>query len=348
MKAVVFMGDRKLELLTFDDPTPGPGEVVLEIKASGMCGSDLKLYRASKSGSQALGLGKTSGPVIAGHEPCGVVAAVGSGVAEREAPLGARVMVHHYKGCGVCGHCRVGWSQLCAEGIVVYGVTGHGAHARYMKVPASTLVPLPDSLSFEIGAAISCGTGTAYGALRRMNLSGRDTIAIIGQGPVGLSATQLASAMGARVIALDISPERLARASAFGADATVNPSSDDPLAAIKDLTHGLGAELTLDTSGTPAGRLVAVRGARTWGTVCFVGEGDSVTLDVSPDMLRKQLTIIGSWTFSTTGQAECASFVADRKIAVDHLFTHRWRLDQADEAYRLFDAQTTGKGVFLM
>src|SRR5438045_4299736 len=103
MKAVVFMGDRKLELLTFDDPTPGPGEVVLEIKASGMCGSDLKFYRASKSGSQALGLGKT----IAGHEPCGVVAAVGSGVAEREAPLGARVMVHHYKGCGVCGHCRV-------------------------------------------------------------------------------------------------------------------------------------------------------------------------------------------------------------------------------------------------
>jgi threonine dehydrogenase-like Zn-dependent dehydrogenase len=181
-----------------------------------------------------------------------------------------------------------------------------------------------------------------------MNLSGRDTIAILGQGPVGLSATQLASAMGARVIALDISPERLARAREFGADATVNPSSDDPIAGIKDLTHGLGADLTLDTSGTPAGRLAAVRGARTWGTVCFVGEGDSVTLDVSPDMLRKQLTIIGSWTFSTTGQAECASFVADRKIAVDHLFTHRWRLDQADEAYRLFDAQTTGKGVFLM
>ncbi len=348
MKAVVFMGERKLEFLEFADPAPGPGEVVLEIKASGMCGSDLKFYRAAKNGSQALGLGPTSGPVIAGHEPCGVVVAVGAGVGEREAPIGARVMVHHYKGCGVCRHCRVGWSQLCAEGIVVYGVTGHGAHARYMKVPASTLVPLPDALSFETGAAISCGTGTAYGALRRLNLSGRDTIAIVGQGPVGLSATQLAAAMGARVIALDVSPERLARATAFGADATVDPASNDPVAAIKDLTHGLGADLTLDTSGAPAGRLVAVQGARTWGSVCFVGEGDSVTLDVSRDMLRKQLTIIGSWTFSTTGQAECAGFIAERKIAVDELFTHRWRLDQAVEAYRLFDAQTSGKGVFLM
>jgi threonine dehydrogenase-like Zn-dependent dehydrogenase len=348
MQAIVFMGERKLQLLSFDDPIPGPGEVVLEIKASGMCGSDLKFYRASKSGSQALGLGKVSGPVIAGHEPCGVVVAVGAGVGERAAPMGARVMVHHYKGCGVCTHCRIGWSQLCAEGIVVYGVTGHGAHARYMKVPASTLVPLPDALTFETGAAISCGTGTAYGALRRMNLSGRDTIAIVGQGPVGLSATQLAVAMGARVIALDVGDERLKRAGEFGATATIDPGAGDAVAAIKDLTHGVGADLTLDTSGTPAGRLVAVRGARTWGTVCFVGEGDSVTLDVSPDMLRKQLTIIGSWTFSTTGQADCAAFVADRRIAVDHLFTHRWRLDQAEEAYRLFDGQTTGKGVFLI
>src|SRR5260221_1860261 len=244
MQAVVFMGERKLQLMDFADPTPGPGEVVLEIKASGMCGSDLKFYRASKSGSQALGLGTASGPVIAGHEPCGVVVAAGPGVGEREAPLGGRVMVHHYKGCGVCSHCRVGWSQLCAEGIVVYGVTGHGAHACYMKVPARTLVTLPDALSFEIGAAISCGTGTAYGALRRMNLSGRDTIAIVGQGPVGLSATQLASAMGARVIALDISPERLARAGEFGADATINPASNDPVAAVRDLTRGAGAAPT--------------------------------------------------------------------------------------------------------
>jgi 2-desacetyl-2-hydroxyethyl bacteriochlorophyllide A dehydrogenase len=347
MRAVVFVGDRKIEMMEFADPTPGPGEVVLAIKASGMCGSDLKFYRA-KDGPAALGLGKLSGPVIAGHEPCGVVAAVGAEVPAKQARVGDRVMVHHYIGCGTCEHCRVGWSQLCAGGITVYGATGHGAHAPYMKVPASTLVPLPESLSFETGAAISCGTGTAYGALRRINLSGRDTIAILGQGPVGLSATQLASAMGARVIALDIGTERLERAKAFGADAVVDPGSNDPVAAIKELTHGRGADLTLDTSGTAAGRIAAVRSARTWGTVCFVGEGGDVTIEVSPDMIRKQLTIVASWTFSTVGQADCAAFVADRKIAVDHLFTHRWKLGQAVEAYQLFDQQTSGKGVFLM
>ncbi|MBV9756185.1 MAG: zinc-binding dehydrogenase, partial [Alphaproteobacteria bacterium] len=201
--------------------------------------------------------------------------------------------------------------------------------------------------SFETGAAISCGTGTAYGALRRMNISGNDTIAIFGQGPVGLSATQLAAAMGARVIALDISPERLARARAFGADAVIDPGSNDPVAAIKDLTGG-GADLTLDTSSAPEARIAAIRSAKVWGTVCFVGEGGNVTIEVSPDMLRKQLTVIGSWTFSSVGQAECARFVIDRKIRVDELFTDRWRLDQAEAAYRRFDTQTTGKGVFLL
>ena len=347
MRGVIFLGERKLQVAEFPDPAPGPHDVVVEIKASGMCGSDLKFYRATGGETAALGLGKLEGPVIAGHEPCGVVAAVGSKVDERAARTGTRVMVHHYSGCGVCQHCLSGWSQMCVAGSTIYGVTAHGAHADYMKVPAHTLVALPEQLSFSTGAAISCGTGTAYGALRRMNVGGAHTIAVVGQGPVGLSATQLAAAMGARVIALDVSAERLARAKAFGADALVNPKTDDALATIKALTHGLGADLALDTSGTPEGRLTAVRATRAWGTVCFVGEGGGVSLDVSRDMLRKQLTIIGSWTFSTTGQAECARFVADRNIAVDHLFTHRWGLSQADEAYRLFDRQTSGKGVFV-
>ncbi len=154
--------------------------------------------------------------------------------------------------------------------------------------------------------------------------------------------------MGARVIALDVSAERLKRAKEFGADAVIDPQAGDAPAAIKELTHGTGADLTLDASGSAAGRLIAVRGARKWGTACFVGEGGDVTINVSPDMLRNQLTIVGSWTFSTTIQADCARFVADRKIGVDHLFTNRWQLEQADEAYRLFDQQTSGKGVFLM
>src|SRR6266571_1129259 len=179
MKGVVFLGERKLELREFPDPTPGPRDVVLEIKASGMCGTDLHTYRApaQPGGAVAGGIKRQAG-VIAGHEPCGVVAAVGAGVSEKE---------------------------------------GQGGHARYMKVPVSTLVPLPDALSFVTGAAISCGTGTAWGALRRLNLQGGETIAIFGQGPVGLSATQLAVVMGARVIAVDIAAERRKLAQQFGA-----------------------------------------------------------------------------------------------------------------------------------
>ena len=233
------------------------------------------------------------------------------------------------------------------DGATVFGANGNGAHAKYMKVPVATLVPLPDALSFETGAAISCGTGTAYQALKRLNLAGGETIAIFGQGPVGLSATQLAVAMGARVIALDVSPERCTLAREFGAHEVIEARSNNPVEAIRELTHGEGAHKTLDTSGSAEARAAAVRAARTWGTACYVGERGQVTLDVSPDLIRRQITLVASWTFSTQGQADCAEFVADKNIAVDKLFTHRWRLGEAEEAYRVFDTQTSGKGVIV-
>ena len=348
MQGVVFLGDRMLELRTFPDPAPGPREAVLEIKASGMCGSDLHVYRAPfKPGDAASGFRRAAEPVIAGHEPCGVVVALGAGVTGEEARVGQRVMCHHYSGCGSCKHCRGGWAQMCLKGATVYGANGHGGHARYMKVPAATLVPLADALSFETGAAISCGTGTAYAALRRLQLRGGETIAIFGQGPLGLSASQLASAMGAHVIALDVMAERRALAREFGAHAVIDPRGTDARAEIMQLTHGEGAPKTLDTSGAAEARALAVRCARAWGSVCFVGERGQVTLDVSPDLLRRQITLLGCWTFSVQGQADCAEFIADRSLAVDRLFTDRWRLEEAEAAYRRFDRQTTGKGVFL-
>ena len=153
--------------------------------------------------------------------------------------------------------------------------------------------------------------------------------------------------MGARVLALDISPERLAQAKAMGADAVINSAKDDPVEALMTLTGGLGVEKSLDCSGKAPARLAAVQATRTWGSVCYVGEGGNVTLDVSPHLLRRQLTLVASWTFSTHIQAECARFVADRQIPVQDLFSHRWNLAQAEEAYRLFDQQDAGKGVIL-
>jgi threonine dehydrogenase-like Zn-dependent dehydrogenase len=350
MRGVVFPGDRVVAYLEVPDPTPGPLDVVVEMRASGMCGSDLQNYRRPLD-QPAYMPSLIGRPPIAGHEPAGIVCAVGSAVPSRQARLGQRVMVHHYQGCTNCNHCRSGWQQLCQNAkpmVNVYGNNDDGGHAPYLKVPANTLVPLPDELSFEAGAAISCGTGTAYQALVRLNVSARDTIAIFGQGPVGLSATQLAHAMNARVIAIDVNAERLKRASEVGADALINPSKDDPLQALRELTDGIGVDCALDTSGASSARIAAVRATKIWGVCCFVGEGGDVTINVSPDMIRRQMTIIASWTFSSIGQAECARFIVSRNIDVDRIFTNRWSLDQAADAYRLFDQSVGGKGVFLM
>jgi len=339
MIGIVFLGNRKVELREFPDPMPGPRDAILEIKASGMCGTDLRAYRNGKPGQENS---------IAGHEPCGVVVEIGNGVSDREAKIGDRVMVHHYDGCGVCRHCRTGWTQLCEEGSISYGSgKGDGGHARYMKVPAHTLVPLPEDLSFKTGAAISCGTGTAYGALKRLGLQGDETVTIFGQGPVGLSATQFAAAMGARVIAVETSPERRQLALERGADVALDPAGVDPVAAILDLTHGVGAHKAVETSGDIEARAAAVRGTRTWGTTCLIAGDGQITLDVARDLTHRQKSVIGHWTFSKNGQADCARFVSDRKIDVDSLFTHQWTLEQADEAYQLLDQQKTGKGVFL-
>src|SRR5262245_39838334 len=151
----------------------------------------------------------------------------------------------------------------------------------------------------------------------------------------------------AGVISIEIAPERRKLAQQFGAAEVIDPAAHDMVAAIAELTHGEGAHKTLDASSAPDARAAAVRSVRAWGTACFVGERGQVTLDVSADLLRRQVTLVGPWTFSKQGQAECAEFVAERKVDVERLFTHRWRLEQAEEAYRLFDTQTTGKAVIL-
>lgn len=339
MKGIVFTGNRGVELREFKDPEPGPRDAILEIKASGMCGTDLHAYRRDHAGDEYF---------IAGHEPCGVVVEVGEQVTEREAKIGDRVMVHHYDGCGTCRHCQTGWTQLCNEGPTVYGSgKANGGHARYMRSPAHMLLPLPDELSFLTGAAISCGTGTAYGALKRLGLEGDETLAVFGQGPVGLSATQFGAAMGAQVIAVETSAERRALAVEKGAHVVIDPAETDVVEAIRDLTHGEGAHKALETAGVQAARAASVKAVRKWGTTCLVAGGGDFTLSVGPDLTFRQVSLIGHWTFSKTGQADCAQFVADRKIDVDSLFTHQWQLDQAEEAYQLLDQQSSGKGVFL-
>ena len=153
--------------------------------------------------------------------------------------------------------------------------------------------------------------------------------------------------MGARVIAVDVSPERAALAKTFGATDAIDASAGDPVEAIMSLSGGKGANKVLETSGAQAGRSAAVRSAARWGTVCLVGEGGEMTLNVSIDVIRKQLTIVGSWTVNSSKLADCIRFIADHGLEVDRLFTDRWTFTQAEEAYRSFDKQAAGKGVFV-
>lgn len=357
MRGVVFRGNRHLETLNFPDPTPGPGQVVVQMKASGMCGTDLHFYRHPRPSEMIRSLGlkdlaargiDESAPIIAGHEPCGVVAEVGQGVDSKQFKVGDRVMVFHYEGCTHCSHCRTGWTQMCAEGALIHGFLAHGGHADYIKVPASSLVHLPEEMSFAGGAAVGCGTGTAYGALVRLNISARDKLAIFGLGPVGLSAAQLASAMGVEVFGVDVSAERVAQAREFGVAHVIDGSKVDPVAEILKLTGGIGVSCSMDCAGGEAARQQAVRCTRVWGKIALVAVGGSLVVDAMKDIIGKLRMVIGCYTFSELEMKDCAQFIADRGVEVDRLFTDRWSLDQAREAYQAFDRQSGGKGVILM
>jgi threonine dehydrogenase-like Zn-dependent dehydrogenase len=331
MRGLVFTGNRQVAVQDFPDPAPGPGEVVVGMRASGICGSDLNLYRKSDPRS-----------VVCGHEPCGVVVALGAGVTEQR--LGQRVMIHHYRGCGRCWLCGMGYTQMCAR-TEVMGTDIHGANAPFLLAPVDTLVELPEELSFAEGAAISCGTGTAYAALKRLNVSGRDTLAIFGQGPVGLSATQLAAAMGARVIAVDPAPERRTLALEMGAAHAIDPEA--AVERIRELTHGEGADATLECSGNSEARRECARAARPWGRACYVGAHGTAAFEMSPDIIHRQLTMYGCWTFNPQLMAECARFAVDRKVPLGRVFTDTFTLDQAEDAYQRVEARTMGKGVFV-
>ena len=304
MKAAVFLGDRQVSLKEFDDPTPGFGEVVVAIRSSGMCGSDMKYYRGPGNDTYA------SGNIIAGHEPAGVVHAVGPGVPEIVADSGRPgdgAPLHRLRGC--CPMPQRLDADVHQHPRHCAGDNGHGSHAPYLKVPASTLVKLDDRLSFDAGAAIGCGTGTAWGGLKRLGDLGGATVAIFGQGPVGLSGTMLASALGAKVIAVDLNPTVSRRHSLRRGPDGQPRGGPTPPAAIKDLTYGEGVQAVLESSGSSAAAAAGLHALAPWGKFCVVGLGGEVSFDVMA-FHRSQMTVMTSWSMSLVGQQECAQFIA--------------------------------------
>lgn len=339
MSGVVLPGDSTVRHVKADVPEPRHGQVLLQMKASSICGSDIRaIYR------EHLGTGPEAYQgVIAGHEPCGQVVEAGPGC--RRLSAGDRVAVYHIAGCGICEECRHGYMIGCVSGLrAAYGWQRDGGHAEFLLAEEATCILLPDQLSYADGALVSCGFGTAYEGLLRLGLSGRDQLLITGLGPVGLAAAMLGRALGAGpVIATELASARRAIALDLGLVDHALPAGDAAAAAISELTAGRGCEASIDCSGSSAARAFALEHTRTWGRCAFVGDGGRAAFAVSGLLIRKQITLHGAWVTSLRNMEKLLEHLVRWNLHPERIVTHRYPLEQADEAYQTADDGAAGK-----
>lgn len=287
MKKAVILGERRAALV--DAPVPQAKEnwVVVKVHVAPMCTE----YKAFVAGQPNEYLG---------HEAAGEVVEVAQPGKVR---AGDRVVVMPLYPCGRCALCLSGDYIHCQHGISVAEFTGSregsATMAQYLLKPDWLLPRIPDDVSYEDSSLACCALGPSFGALDRMQVDAFDTVLITGLGPVGLGALVNARFRGARAIAVESHPYRVARAREMGAAAVLDPGDPDVLAQIRALTGGIGVDKALDCSGVVAAQRLCIDATRRRGQVAFVGEcQDELTIRVSPDLIRKGLTIHGSWHYN--------------------------------------------------
>ena len=336
MKGIVFLGERKAIVKDFPDPEPGFGEVAIGMKATGICGSDLHVYRSSAEHFN----GRENR--IPGHEPSGVVEAIGEGVAHVK--VGDRVCINHYLGCGHCIRCAAGYFQWCPEARG-YGGPIDGSHADFVLADERNCVVMPESVSFTDGAFIACAGGTAYSAMCKLDVSGSAALAIFGLGPVGLSGVLMAKAMGGYVIGVDVIDERVELAKRIGADTVINAQRENALDAIRQVAGADGCDLAFEASGSSAGRINAVKCLRRGGKAAFVGVGSNEPIINPTEIIGRELTLMGSFVLPLQQSYDLVSFLERRKLSFAPIVTHRFAITDGVEAYQVADGARTGKVV---
>jgi threonine dehydrogenase-like Zn-dependent dehydrogenase len=340
MRAVVLPGDKQVHVVEREIPSLGTHDVLVRTRASAICRSDMSLYYGNPIvGGQRAG----TGAVIPGHEPAGDVVQVGEDV--KSIRVGDRVAIYLAIGCGHCGYCLRGYRMLCPDWQCV-GFDVDGGDADYLVVPAINCLKLPAAVSYEAGSLLTDMVGTQYNVQKRLAVSGSDTVAIFGIGPMGGGGILVAKGRGARVIAVDVVPHRLELARELGADVVVD-GREDVVARLRELTDGEGVDAAIDCSGNTAGQNAALDATRKFGRVGLVGESRETTINPSDQFIRKLLTVIGGWYFPLGEYPEIARFVVERELAVERLITHRFAIEDAPEAFRLFDARETEKAIFV-
>lgn len=340
MRGVFFPGDRQAVVASLADPVPGPGEVVVAMRAAAICGSDLHGYRTPSVDRRRLGSDK----IVPGHEPCGVIHSLGEGV--NSVKVDDRVAVYHYRGCGHCSDCRGGRLMWCDQR-QGYGGPIHGSDADLLLTDARNCLPLPLDVSYEVGALLMCVGGTGYEVMTKLNASGRGPIAIHGLGPVGLTGMMMARAMGAEVIGIDVSPTRLELASRLGAEAVVDARNEDVISTVMRWSGGSGVAGAFETSGTVSGQTNAIATAERGGRVAFVGFGAKEPAISPSQFIEKQLTLMGSFVFPIDHYEDILGFVSRHNIRLEKTITHRVGLEEAPEIFAAFDRGETGKVVFV-
>ena len=345
MKALQFPGSCEVIIREMEKPKPGKKDVIVRMKAAGICGSDLNyLYRVPKEEKDKPVYGYQVSPtVIPGHEPCGIIDNVGGYVTKFK--KGDRVIVYHVSGCGSCIQCRAGFSSHCNYE-KTYGFNINGAFADYMLADEKDLVLLPGDMPFEAGCYYACGAGTSYKAIKRLKVSGFDVLVVFGLGPVGLASVILGKQAGAKIIGIDPVKMRRKLAKKIGADLTID-SKGDVVKEIMKYTKGKGASRGIETSSNPIARSQILDSAALWGRVAYVGEGKTVTIDVSSQIIKKQLSIIGSQIFSIPDLMELLEYASDEKIYLSDIITHRFNISEAREALSIADSGECGKVIFI-
>jgi 2-desacetyl-2-hydroxyethyl bacteriochlorophyllide A dehydrogenase len=285
MKAIrLIEPGRPVEMQEVPTPGIGPRDVLVRVKAAGICHSDVH-YRAGVSPVRPL-------PLTLGHEVAGVVERAGAEVVNVK--VGDRVCVHYMVTCGDCAYCSLGSEQFCTSGSMI-GKYRDGGYAEYIGVPARNAFRLPDEVSFEQGAIMMCSSATSFHALRKGRLRPGESVAVFGVGGLGMSAVQLARAAGALdVVAVDIDAGKLALAERWGA-LPVDAAQTEPVAEIKRLTGGRGVDVALELIGLPLTMQQAFKSLAVFGRAVIVGLTDQ-TFEIAPynDLLNKETEIIGA------------------------------------------------------
>lgn len=304
---VVPAGGASLEMIERPHLSPAAGEVVIAVRAAGVCHSD-EHFRNGHSASM-------SPPRVLGHEIAGEIIAVGEGVtAER---IGQRVAVHYVVSCGTCAHCGRGREQFCAAGAMI-GLQRDGGFAEQVAVPAVNAVPLPDQVPFAEGAILMCAGATAFHALERARLAAGETVAILGIGGIGMLGVQLAHARGAaRVFAVDRDPSKLAAAARVGA-VPVDASTGDAVAEVRRSTDGAGVDVAVESIGLSATIRQAIDMSGVHGRVVVVGlTRDPVPIDSYKDLLGRETSLMGSNDHLLDELPQLLDLAAQGKVALD-------------------------------